>query len=65
MDHPEYIMNNTQIKKLRLSIPATRNEFANHLDVDASTIWRWETGRSKPRPAHIRMLKKLAQSLEN
>ncbi len=34
----------------------TRFQAAQQLDVDTSTVWRWETGKAEPLPAQIRRI---------
>lgn len=41
-------MDATEIVKIRESLCFTRDEFAELLGVDATTIWRWEMGKSRP-----------------
>lgn len=45
------------IKAIREATGLSRAEMARRLDVDPSTIWRWETGRQKPEspdiPQHV------------
>jgi transcriptional regulator with XRE-family HTH domain len=38
----------TYVKSIRTATRLSRAEFARRLEVDPTTVWRWETGRQKP-----------------
>jgi transcriptional regulator with XRE-family HTH domain len=47
------------IRELRLAKGWTIETLASILKVSRVTVWRWETGQSKPHPVHLERIKKL------
>ena len=41
-------MESTKVKKIRLALGLTQEEFAHQLGVTLSTVNRWENGRTTP-----------------
>lgn len=41
------------VRQLRKATGVSRAEMARRLDVDPTTVWRWETGKQKPESAEI------------
>jgi DNA-binding XRE family transcriptional regulator len=53
-----------QIKKTRLELGYTQEDFAAQVGVRATTIYRWETGRAKPHNVFIDRIQELAKNGE-
>jgi len=47
------------IRKLRKKLILTQAELAELLGVAPTTVYRWESGRSRPQPRHLRKLVEL------
>lgn len=57
-------MSKPRLRELRDGADLTRAEIAVNLDVDPSTVWRWETGRSAiPDPQKHRLAQLLGTSI--
>jgi transcriptional regulator with XRE-family HTH domain len=54
-------MNSKTVVKVREQLGLTKEEFAKKVGVQVSTVWRWETGRSKPRPGVSSAIKALGR----
>ena len=48
-----------EIKRLRLNLRLTQEQFASRVGVTFSTVNRWEGGKSKPSPLAMRQIKEL------
>ena len=48
-----------RIERLRKRLGVTREQLADLLLVSKMSIWRWQTGRSRPLPAHLRQIEEL------
>jgi DNA-binding transcriptional regulator YiaG len=51
------------IKKLRIQLKLSQEQFAARVGVTFSTVNRWEAGRSKPSPLAWRELERLSKSV--
>jgi len=49
-----------QVKRLRVSLDMTQQEFADYFGVPQSTVGRWEAGLHAPRGLSLRALNELA-----
>jgi len=47
------------LKRIRVEQSYEIQEIANYLGVRRETVWKWETGKAKPRPRQVRALAKL------
>ena len=47
------------IQKMRLARGLTQAKLAEALDVDTSTVTKWETGKAKPRADKLPLLAKI------
>jgi DNA-binding transcriptional regulator YiaG len=56
-------MDKAMIKKLRLSLGMTQEQFAVALGCTSSTVARWESGKSSPSPLAQQSMLKLAPLL--
>ncbi len=50
----------TMIRKLRLALGLTQEQFAAKVGVTFSTANRWESGKSKPSPLAMQQIKELS-----
>lgn len=57
-------MNSEKIKELRKKAEANQEEFAELLGVSRLTISKWERGDTNPKPKHIKILKEIAEVVE-
>ena len=57
-------MDGTQITQRREAIGYTRQQLADAVGVDHSTVWRWEAGESKPSRLAERALEEVLTRLE-
>lgn len=48
------------VKKIRDSLFYTREEFSKLFDIDAISVYNWETNRKSPSRKHVRKLAELA-----
>lgn len=48
-----------EVKKLRNQRKLSQQEFADLMRVDVGTVSRWERGKQKPRPLHLRKMDRL------
>ena len=49
------------VRALREQLGWSREKLASELNVSAPTIWRWESGKSRPIPALAKQLEALAR----
>lgn len=52
--------NRHQIRKIRIALAMTQQEFADYLDVGEAAVPRWENGYYKPNKYALEKLKKAA-----
>jgi len=48
-----------QIKVLRIKLGLSQQAFSNRLGVGVATVSRWETGKTRPSPMAIKLLRLL------
>ena len=58
-------MTPNEIKSIRLGINMDQTQFAALLKTSVTTVCRWETGVSKPRPVFIDKLETLQDEINN
>jgi len=51
------------IKRLRIQLDLTQEQFAARVGVTFSTVNRWEAGRSQPSPLALREIERLAEKV--
>ena len=49
------------VQALREQLGWSREKLASELEVSVTTIWRWESGKSRPIPALAKQLEALAR----
>ena len=54
----------SKLRGLRESTGLTQLQMANELDVNPSTVFRWETGKSEPKVRHLQRLHHLAKQFQ-
>jgi len=54
-----------QIKRLRLALGLTQQQFADLIAATQVTVSRWETGMNEPKGAYKRALEVLAEEVKN
>ena len=52
------------IKRLRIKLGLTQEQFAAKVGVTFSTVNRWEAGRSRPSPLAWREIERLSEQVE-
>ena len=57
-------MTPTEIRALRLALKLTPQTFAVKVGVGQATVYRWESGESKPRGLALKRLASMARRLE-
>ena len=53
------------IKRLRIKLGLTQEQFAAKVGVTFSTVNRWEAGRSRPSPLAWREIERLSEQVQN
>ena len=48
-----------EVKELREKLMYNQQEFADVMAVDKGTVSRWEHGKQKPKPVHMRRMARL------
>ena len=56
---------NNEVKKLRTQMMLDQQEFADVMAVDKGTVSRWERGKQKPKPVHLRRMARLSKKVNN
>jgi putative transcriptional regulator len=51
------------IPKIRKRLELTQEQFAKRLGTTATTVHRWESGKSEPMPVFRHMLEEMARNL--
>jgi len=54
-----------KIRRLRLRLGLTQEQFATKVGVTFSTVNRWESGRTQPSPLAMRRINELEQKQDN
>ncbi len=57
-------MNGHDVKKVRLSLDLTQEEFAHRLGVTLCTVSRWENGKSSPSRLALKQIQRLSKKDE-
>ncbi|MBN2031603.1 helix-turn-helix domain-containing protein [bacterium] len=57
-------MNSHDVKKIRLSLHLTQEEFAHCLGVTLCTVSRWENNRSSPSRLALKQIQRLSKKDE-
>lgn len=52
------------VKKLRITLGITQEQFAAKIGVTFSTINRWENGKGKPSPLAMKQIEELRKKLQ-
>ena len=52
-------MDKHKVKHIRMDKKMSIQDLANYLDINASTVWRYEQGKAKPRGPVKKLLKML------
>ncbi len=53
-------MNGNDVKKMRLSLNLTQEEFAHYLGVTLCTVSRWENNKTSPSRLALKQIQQLA-----
>ncbi|MCJ7813264.1 helix-turn-helix domain-containing protein [bacterium] len=53
-------MDGNDVKKIRLSLNLTQEEFAHHLGVTLCTVSRWENNKTSPSRLALKQIQRLA-----
>ena len=56
---------NNKIRKLRAQLMLNQQEFADVMAVDSGTVSRWERGKQKPKPVHLRRMARLSKKVND
>jgi len=50
-----------EVKELRDKLMLNQQEFADVMAVDKGTVSRWERGKQRPKPVHMRRMARLSK----
>ena len=53
-----------EVKGLREKLMRNQQEFADIMAVDVGTVSRWERGKQRPKPVHMRRMARLSKKVK-